>query len=41
LKVTARWRPEVDEIWVSEAWLAVRNSVAIWWRKLHGSPSPK
>ena len=29
LNVTARWRADVDEIWVSEAWLAVRNSVAI------------
>ena len=31
----------VEPIWVFEAPIAVRNSVAIWCRKLQGSPSPK
>ena len=41
LKVTARCSQEVEEICVFEAPIAVRNSVAIWCRKLHGNPSPK
>src|SRR5436190_23792995 len=41
LKVTARWNPDVDEIWDFEAPIAVRNSVESWWRKLQGRPSPK
>ena len=41
LNVTARCSSDVDEICVFDARIWVRNSVAIWCRKLQGSPSPK